>query len=123
MKSTLIAALVLASVLFFVIFNAVTVVRIAEEYENAVAAVEITDHPAGETEKIEQMYADFLLREKYISLSVSHEDLTNIEGTFAEWIGACRADDYATAEEMKSRLCDAFRHLGRLAKCNPDSIF
>lgn len=123
MKTHVFAGILLALTAVLVLVNAICIVRTADNFREATNAFPISEHPTEDVAKIEAFYDDFLNEEKWISLTVSHEDLTNIEGSFAEWIGAAKADDAPTAEEMKSRLSDAFRHLGRLAKCNADSIF
>ncbi len=123
MKTHIFAGILLVVMTALVILNSVMIVNAAEDYQTKTEDLIVSEHPREDKAKIEALYDDFLKKEKWISLTVSHEDLTNIEGSFAEWIGAAEADDKETAEEMKSRLEDAFRHLGRLAKCNGDSIF
>ncbi len=122
MKTQLFAAALLVLMTVLVLVNSVGIVSAADRYQATLEAFTVNDHPHADVSAYERIYDDFLQTEKWISLTVSHEDLTNIEGAFAEWIGAAKADDKQTAEEMKSRLIDAFRHLGRLAKCNGDSI-
>ena len=64
----------------------------------------------------------FQKHERYISLTVSHDDLTNIEEGFAELIGAANAKDEERLVAVKSRLKDSLEHLGRLSGINLDSI-
>ena len=121
MKEKAIAAVTLILVVGFVFVNARVIESKAEEYRKEVAAL-----PAeGEnlSEQIRTLYEDFRKDERYISLSVSHEDLTNIEEAFAEMIGAAEVADAAQFTVAKSRLEDALSHLGRLSGINTDSIF
>ena len=61
-------------------------------------------------------------KELFISLTVNHEDLTNIEEGFAEMIGCLSVGDTAGAQITKSRLIDSLEHLGRLSGFNFDAI-
>ena len=70
----------------------------------------------------EKIAKKFQKKERYISLTVSHDDLTNIEEAFAELIGAANAGDEARLVTIKSRLKDSLTHLGRLSGINLDSI-
>ena len=68
------------------------------------------------------VYADFKKAETYMSLSVNHNDLTNIEEIFSEMIGYLSVGDANGAKVAKSRLTDALGHLKRLSGINIDSI-
>ncbi len=71
----------------------------------------------------ERLYENFCKWQKFISLTVSHEDLSDIEKDFAEILGAARADDRESLIIAKSRLIMTLTHLRRLSGVNPDSIF
>lgn len=73
-------------------------------------------------EEITECYREFEAREKYISLTVSHSDLTDINTAFAEMIGAARADVREEIVILKSRLLNSLEHLRRLSGFNIDSI-
>jgi len=70
-------------------------------------------------ERISKLFAS---REMIISLSVSHEDLTDIEMLLYEIRGAIDASDLNAATVAKSRLDNALLHLGRLSSLNIESI-
>ena len=70
----------------------------------------------------ENLYNIFKKQEKYISLTVNHEDLTEVESSFAEMLGAIKANDSESVLSIKSRLIDALEHLRRLSGINIDSI-
>ena len=70
----------------------------------------------------EQLYESFMKKQKFISLTVSHDDLTEIENDLAEIIGACEANDEDTLIIAKSRLIMTLTHLRRLSGVNLDSI-
>lgn len=71
-------------------------------------------------EKIEKIYEK---NEIFISLSVSHEDLTDIEEILAEIDGALKASDRGAVIIAKSRFENAVLHLGQLSALNLQSIF
>lgn len=74
------------------------------------------------SEDFKRLYKDFKKAENIISLTVSHEDLTNIEEGFAEIIGASIANDSNSVAITKSRLKESLKHLGRLSGLNIESI-
>lgn len=121
MKTKIAAVTLLIAVTLFVFINAAVVVEKAADYREKVAALSPeSEHIA---EEVSALYDAFAKDERYISLSVNHDDLTNIEESFAEMIGAAKAGDKEQFTVVKSRLEDAFSHLGRLSGINPDSIF
>ena len=70
--------------------------------------------------KIEDAYGK---NEIFISLTVSHEDLTAIEEILAEIEGALKAGDKDAVIIAKSRFENALLHLGQLSAFNMESIF
>lgn len=121
MKSKIAATVILALVLTFVFVNAAVIERKAAAYGENVAALSPKDE--GILDAVTSLYENFQADERYISLTVNHDDLTNIEEAFAEMIGAAKAKDAEQFTITKSRLEDALAHLGRLSGINPDSIF
>ena len=73
-------------------------------------------------QEYERLYKDFKKKEQYISLTVNHEDLTDVESSFSEIVGAAKANDEEAFLTIKSRLIDALDHLRRLSGINIDSI-
>ena len=73
-------------------------------------------------ERANAIFDKFKEREAYISLTVSHDDLTNIEDGFAELIGYLSVDDKDGAEVTKYKLENALLHLQRLSGFNIDAI-
>lgn len=70
-----------------------------------------------------QIYGRFDKYEKFISLTVSHDELGNIRDCFAELLGACRAKSEADIITAKSRLVEMLIYLRRLCSVSLDSIF
>ena len=94
-----------------------------DELTEKIEALEIDSENTGEalSEAI-KIREHFKSRESYISLSVNHEDLSNIETIFAEMIGQLEVENADDARVAKSRLIDALGHLKRLSGVNIDTI-
>lgn len=60
--------------------------------------------------------------ERFISLTVNHDDLTNIEECYSDLTGYLKVDMTDEADVTKNRLIDALTHLRRLSGVNIDSI-
>jgi hypothetical protein len=73
-------------------------------------------------EKANELKTRFESYERFISLTVSHDDLTNIEECYSELVGYLRVNMTDEAKVTKSRLIDALTHLRRLSGINIDSI-
>ena len=82
----------------------------------------INTQESGTKDEAERIFNKFLNREHYISLTVSHEDLTSIEDCFCEMIGYLKVGDKDNAEVTKGRLINSLEHLRRLSGFNIDSI-
>ena len=74
------------------------------------------------TKAAERLYDDFKKKESFISLPVSHDDLTNIESAFSELIGYLSAGEFGSAVATKNRLLDSLEHLRRLSDINLEAI-
>ncbi len=58
----------------------------------------------------------------YMNLTVSHEDITEIENSFVDMVGFIKVGRTEDAEVAKSRLLRSLEHLRRLSGFNFDSI-
>lgn len=121
MKAVRIAGIVLLLLLTSVILNSVYISKITEKFADRIQEID-TDNLEVATEILKNIREDFKKAEKFISITVSHDDLTNIEEGFADIIGAAEAGMKVDVITIKSRLEDALRHLGRLSSINFDSI-
>ena len=81
-----------------------------------------TSDPASAMAEFERLFTSFRKAEKFISITVGHDDLTHIEENFADIIGAARAGDEDALVTTKSRLIDSLGHLRRLSGISLDSI-
>lgn len=120
MKAFIFSCITLGLVTTFVFLNSFIIFRSVTDLSNRIDAVEPTYR--NESSFIE-IYEDYKGMEKYFSITVSHSDLTSIEDSFAELLGAAEAKDDESLTIAKSRLKMAFNHLKRLSGVNFDSIF
>ena len=121
MKMVIFALLIFIIIVSAVFTNSIVLGKAIEKYERRISEINIDDTEEAKL-SFSKIYDDFKKVERYISLTVTHEDLTNIEEMFAAAIGAAEGKDTAELAITKSRLCDALGHLRRLVGVNPDSI-
>ena len=122
MKSVCFAYTVFLLLLIAVILNSLFLEKTIDTLECEVTKAAEEDMSAA-LEEYTDIYDKYKKYELYISLSVSHDDLSNLEDAFAEIIGAAKADDRSALITTKSRLTDYLRHIKRLSGINIDSIF
>ena len=121
MKAVRIATAVFVLLLIAVILNSIYIDKTTEKFADIIKEID-TKNLSETAETLKSVYKKFKESEKFISLTVSHDDLTNIEESFADIIGAAEAGMTVDVITIKSRLEDALRHLGRLSGINFDSI-
>lgn len=85
-------------------------------------AVEATPPRLSSYAAFEALYEDYMRRERFICLTVAHNDLMDIEGAFAELLGAIKAEDEGALIIAKSRLENALLHLRRLSSFGIEGI-
>lgn len=122
MKMVRVAAVLLVVTLLTVIINSLLLRHLIDELTDEVIAADESDTEIAFKEYSE-IFEKYKKKASYISLTVNHEDLTDIENSFAEIIGAAKSGDIDGVITVKSRLISAFRHLRRLTGINLDSIF
>lgn len=120
MKAVNIAIAVFVAVTVAVTANSIYISKLTKNFSEELRAVDI--YSENLAEKLEAISKRFRKAEKFISITVSHDDLTNIEEGFADIIGAAKGGISADVERIKSRLVDSLEHLGRLSAINLDSI-
>ena len=120
MKATIIAVLILSIVLISVFLNSFFISR---GIENIIARLEETPSTLESYNSYKEIFEEYSKKQRFIGLTVSHDDLTNIESEFHEILGAIEAEDEETLIIAKSRLIGALSHLRRLSGINADSIF
>ena len=123
MKEKIIAFCLLFLVICFVLINTLVLDRQIKGLYDDTAKIEISDSDIQAAERnARELYEEFKKREKFISLTVNHEDLTRIEESFSEIIGYLSVGNADDAMVIKNRLLDSLEHLRRLSGFNIDSI-
>ena len=123
MKEKIIAFCLLFLVICFVLINTLVLDRQIKALYDDTAKIEMRDSDIQAAERsARELYEEFKKREKFISLTVNHEDLTRIEESFSEIIGYLSVGNADDARVIKNRLLDSLEHLRRLSGFNIDSI-
>ena len=120
MREKILAVTLLLGVIAFVAVNTVVLNKQVKETINCVNELNMDAKNAEEEAK--KIYADFRKKEKYMSLTVSHNDLTCVEDCFVEMIGFLSVKDAQNARVTKSRMISYLEHLGRLSSFNIDAV-
>ena len=123
MKIKIFAIVTFITVIGAVAINTLALNKQITSFAKAVSELNIRGVSSEEArERANALFDSFKERETYISLTVSHDDLTNIEDGFAELIGYLSVDDKDGAEVTKCKLENALLHLRRLSGFNIDAI-
>ena len=120
MKSLIFAYVMLIILLAAVILNSIMV---SNSIKNILDKLNSISNESACTEDYETLFKDYMKKQKFISLSVNHSYLTDVEGDFAEIITAARENETSELMITKSRLMSSLSHIRRLASINIDSIF
>lgn len=120
MRTKIFAITTITAVIMFVSINTSLLETEISELINKVD--ELDTDAKNALSHAENTYKIFKKNENFISITVSHDDLTNIEDGFAELVGYLRVGDADGAEVVKSRLINSLEHLKRLSGINFDSI-
>ena len=120
MKEKILSIALLILVITFVTVNTVILNHQIEKITKEVDALKVDSESSEYDAK--KIYDDFMKKEKYMSLTVSHDDLTSIEDCFVEMIGYISVGNMSDAEVTKSRLISYLEHLGRLSGFNIDAV-
>ncbi len=123
MKTKILAIGIFCAVVCYSIFNSYFLGKEIEALTGKIEDLEIDDENTDAAlSHALQIREEFGQRKSYISISVNHEDLSNIETIFAEMIGQLEVGSADDAKVAKSRLIDALGHLRRLSGVNIDTI-
>ncbi len=120
MKVKILAVVSIILVITAVIANTCVINKHSKELYGRVEKIDISNE--GALYDAMAAYEYYKARESYISLTVNHEDLTNIEDSFNELIGYLEVDMRDEAKVTKNRLLCFVEHLGRLSGVTIDAI-
>ena len=120
MKEKILSVILLFTVICTVTINTIVLLKQIDRVSEKVSQLEIQKNEA--KNEAEDLFSDFMNKETFISLTVSHDDLTAIENDFVDLIGYLSVSDLENAEVAKSRLLHSLEHLRRLSGFNFDAI-
>ena len=120
MKEKVTAIIIFILIIGFVITNSILLQNITSMLTEEISNLAVDSE--GALEEITKIDKSFKSKENYIGLTVSHDDLTNIEDCFAELTGYLSVGDSDGAEVTKHRLIRFLEHLRRLVGFNVDTI-
>ncbi len=120
MKIKIFAVCILTFTVSTVVINTLIIKKQVKEAISQLNSLSVNEE--GALERGKEIEKEFRKRIAYISLTVSHDDLTEIEQSFAELIAYLEIGDTDGAYVTKNRLLDSLEHLGRLSGFNIDSI-
>lgn len=120
MKEKILAVILFLCVSSFVIVNTI----VLNKQINKIKCDLYSINPENDDSKeiVENLFNEFTKKERFISLTVSHDDLTNIEDDFVEMIGYLSVKNHNDAKVTKSRLVHSLEHLRRLSSFSIDAI-
>lgn len=120
MKEKIIAVVLLVGVLSAVTINTFVIDRQVTALTDMINELDVTDEEA--QEKLKNIQDKYEQKKDYISITVSHEDLTSVEECFVELTGYISDGQATEAEITKNRLLFYLEHIRRLSGFNIDSI-
>ena len=122
MKVKILSVVLLFFLLTAVIINTTLLTRRVNQitYEIQSVSMENTTESMG---RIMEIFDNYQSSEGFFSLTVSHNDLSDINGCFTELMAYLSLGNAEEASIAKSRLIDALMHLKRLSGWNIQAIF
>ena len=120
MKEKILAVILFSLIILFVTVNTVVMNKQIAEVINKVDKLDLFAENSFKEANI--LYEDFMKKESYLSITVSHNDMTSIEDCFVEMIGYISVNDIDNATVVKYRLKSSLEHLRRLSGFNIDAI-
>ena len=122
MNEKIFSVILLIAVVFSVFFNTKILTDKIDKIIEETESLNLDDEINIATENAKKIYEKYKSAETFMSLTVSHDDLTNIEDCFVEMIASLDVSDVDGAKIAKSRLINSLEHLRRLCGFNIDSI-
>lgn len=120
MKQKILAIVIFIIVIVGVITNSIVLQKMTDSFIAEVNALPIDNDDA--LSKVKKLNEEFKSSVHFIGLTVSHDDLTNIEDCLAELNGCLSVGDTEGAVVVKYRLISFLEHLRRLVGFNIDTI-
>lgn len=119
MKTVIVSYIILGIVILLVVINSLI---ISNSIDTILEKLRGIPEVGSSKEDYQRVFDDYMAAQRFLGITVSHDDLTNIEEEFYEILGAAEAGDDESLVIAKSRLIGALTHLRRLCGINADSI-
>ena len=117
MKVKIFSVVLLTLLIFSVAANTFFLTRCIDEIKNEAMRFSI-ENTENAPEVGEKIFDNYKRAEKFLSLTVSHDDLADIHSYFTEMNAYLALGNTEEAHVAKSRLIDALTHLRRLSGFN-----
>ena len=122
MKVKILSVVLLFFLIASVIANTFFLTRKIEQIISDIQSAS-TENTHDSAEHIMEIFDNYQKAERFLSLTVSHNDLSDINGYFTELMAYLSLGNAEEASVAKSRLIDALLHLKRLSGWNIQAIF
>lgn len=119
MKAFIISCVTVVTVIFAVFTNSLYITKRTDGF---IEKLEALPADTSHSEEYGKIYDEFMGITWYLTLTVNHTDISEIELCFAELLGAISAGDTESVIITKSRLLQSFLHFRRLSEININSI-
>jgi len=120
MKQKILAVCLFVGIIAFVVVNSLFLQNTIDSLTDEIDKLSLESKDS--REEFKEIDKKFKEKEIYIGLTVSHDDLTNIEDCFSELDGYLAVEDTEGAKVVKYRLIRFLKHLRRLVGFNIDTI-
>ncbi len=116
-------SVVLLTILFVAVtINTVFLTRRIDQIITDVNSIS-TENTTEATERSKEIFDKHKKSEGFLSLTISHNDLADINGYFTEMIAYLSIENAEEAGVAKSRLIDALTQIKRLSGWNIQAVF
>ena len=122
MKVKILSVVLLILLLAAVIINTALLTRRVDQITSEVQSVSM-ENTTDAMGRIMEIFDNYQRAEGFLSLTVSHNDLADINECFTELMAYLTLGNAEEASVAKSRLMDALLHLKRLSGWNIQAVF
>lgn len=122
MKVKILSVVLLILLLAAVIINTALLTRRVDQIASEVQSVSM-ENTTDAMGRIMEIFDNYQRAEGFLSLTVSHNDLADINECFTELMAYLTLGNAEEASVAKSRLIDALMHLKRLSGWNIQAVF
>ena len=123
MKERAMAIVLLVVVIISVVSNTLLLCSKLDHIIYRIERLNFNETNNSETKtEAEEIYKEYQAYYLFLGLTVSHDDLTNIDNCFIELLGYISINNFDEAAVAQSRLINSLEHLRRLCGFNIEAI-